>query len=115
MANDQIEAIEKEAEKSRVAIAFGDALIRLKNNKDFKDVVLKGYFEAEPIRLVHLKAEASMAAPDKQAAILSQIDAIGNFSAYLNAALHKAAQAERTLEDTEAALIEINEELAGAK
>lgn len=110
MANDQIEAIERDMAKAKPAIDFANALTRLKGNADFKTVVLKGYFEAEAIRLVHLKAEPHMQRPESQASVLSQIDAIGQFSGFLNAALAKAVMAQTTLDDGEAALVEIHEQ-----
>ena len=110
MDNDQVEAIEKQLQAARVVVEFGNALARLKSNRDFKEVVLKGYFETEAIRLVHLKASPHMQSAESQASIVSQMDAIGSFSAYLNAGLAKASMASRAMEDSEAALADINNE-----
>lgn len=63
---------------------LGNALERLFNNRDFKNIVLKGYLEQEAVRLVHLKAAPAMDSPAKQAAVVRDIDAIGAFSGYLN-------------------------------
>lgn len=112
MANDQIEAIEQSLVPARAEVDFGATLLRLKANKDFQAVVMHGYFEREAIRLVHLKAEAHMQSPESQASINTQIDAIGSFSAYLNAVLYKAANARREIEDGEQAIEEINHENA---
>ena len=73
MANDQIASIEQDITKAKGVIDFSNALVRLKGNRDFKEVVLTGYFETEAIRLVHLKAEPHMQAPDSQLSIVSQI------------------------------------------
>lgn len=108
MAQEQIAAIEQDIAKSRAVIDFAATLTRLKANKDFKELVLKGYFETEAVRLVHLKAEPHMQAPESQLSIVSQIDAIGSFSGYLNSVLAKAAMAARTLDDNEQALAEIH-------
>jgi hypothetical protein len=110
MAAEQIAAIERDIAKAKVAIDFGLVLERLKTNKDFKEVVLKGYFEQEAVRLVHLKAEPFMQSPDSQRSIVTQMDAIGSFSGYLNAGLSKAAMAKRTLEDAEVAMTDIYDE-----
>lgn len=112
MAQEQIAAIEQDIVKSKVVIDFANTLTRLKSSRDFKEVVMKGYFETEAIRLVHLKAEPHMQSPESQASIVSQIDAIGSFSGYLNTVLVKAAMAGRTLEDNEQALAEIHSESA---
>lgn len=115
MAAEQIEAIEIDISKAKTVIDFASALTRLKSNKDFKDVILKGYFETEAIRLVHLKASAHMQSVENQSGIVNQIDAIGLFSGYLNAVFVKAAMAERSLEDSEETLAEIYKEQADHK
>lgn len=112
MAQEDIAAIERDIAKAKVSIEFGHTLTRLKGNRDFKEVILQGYFEAEAIRLVHLKAEPYMQSAESQLSIVNQIDAIGSFSGYLNAALKKAAMAARSLDDNETALAEIHLEEA---
>lgn len=110
MANDQIEAIERDISKARTSVEFGNKLQRLRNNKDFKEVILNGYFEQEAVRLVHLKAVPYMQSPESQASIVKQMDAIGAFSGYMDAALSKAVMAAGAIEDGEAALVEITAE-----
>lgn len=112
MANEDIAPIERDIARAKTLIEFGNSLTRLKVNRDFKEVVLKGYFEAEAIRLVHLKAEPHMQSAESQMSIVNQIDAIGSFSGYLNAVLAKASMASRTLDDNETALAEIHLEEA---
>ena len=56
MSNTQIQGIERNITKSVAAIERGIALERLRVNKDFKSIVLDGYFKDEAVRLVHLKA-----------------------------------------------------------
>lgn len=82
-------------------VELGKALDRLSSNKDFIKVVKQGYFEQEAIRLVHLKADPSMTAADRQASIVSQIDAIGAFSAFLRKVQFEAGQAARNIETDE--------------
>lgn len=110
MANDQIEAIERDISKARTFVEFGNKLQRLRDNKDFKEVVMVGYFEKEAVRLVHLKADPNMQDPESQASIVKQIDAIGAFSGFMHAAMAKAAKAAGAIEDGEAALVEIANE-----
>lgn len=112
MANDQIEAIERDISKARTSVEFGKQLQRLRGNRDFKEVVLNGYFEKEAVRLVHLKAEPHMQDHESQASIVKQIDAIGAFSGFMNAALAKATRAAGAIDDGEAALVEIANEKA---
>lgn len=107
MANNQIGEIERDIRNAKDVIDFGAAALRLKANKDFKDVVLTGFFEKEAVRLVHLKGEPSMQTPDSQKSILTQIDAIASFSQYLNTVLAKARNAEAALAASEEVLSEL--------
>lgn len=115
MATDQIGEIERDIRNAKVVMDFGAAAQRLKTNKDFKDVVLSGYFEKEAIRLVHLKGDPSQQSPDAQKSILSQIDAIASFSGYLTAVLHSAKMAATSLASSEEELADLlNETATGA-
>lgn len=107
MRNETVQAIESNIKKAKELIELGNALQRLRLNKDFKSVVLTGYFEQEAIRLVHLKADSNMQSEDMQRAILTQMDAIGSLSQYFNAVLHKAGMASKSLETDEEVLAEI--------
>ncbi len=112
MVNSEIEAIERNIKQAKVNADFGAAVERLKGNRDFQKVVLSGYFEQEAIRLVHLKADPNMQAPEKQASLVSQMDAIGAFKAFLDTALFKAEIATNSIESSEATLAEIYAEEA---
>jgi small-conductance mechanosensitive channel len=80
----EIQQLEHEIQQSKKSVDLGNALERLLNNRDFKNIVLKGYLEQEAVRLVHLKASPAMDSPAKQASIVRDIDAIGAFSVFLN-------------------------------
>mgnify|MGYP000548386680 FL=1 len=99
MSTPEIEAIEKAIRNAKTILDTAGALDRLKKNKDFKDVVMKGYFREEAIRLVHLKANNSMQDPEAQKSILNQIDAIGHFCVYMDNTYKKAEQAAKIVED----------------
>jgi len=92
-----IDQIERSIRQSKEVSECGNAIKRLRNNTDFKTVILSGYFEKEAIRLVHLKADQNMQSPAIQQSIVSQIDAIGSLSQYLDVVLFKADLAEKTL------------------
>ncbi len=110
MADHRIEAIEHQISNAQVSIKFAEALERLKKNKDFKDTILKGYFEEEAIRLVHLKGAPDMQSDEAQKMIITQIDSIGSFRSYLDTAYFKAKMARKTIEDGEAELEAIHAE-----
>lgn len=103
MSNEEsVQAIEQSIKRAKAVIEFGKALERLRSNKDFKTVIMDGYFEKEAIRLVHLKAEPSMQKPESQQSIVSQIDAIGALHMFLNTAMFKADLAGKSIEADEA-------------
>ena len=69
---------------AKEAIELSNALQRLMDNKDFKKVVINGYFSKEAIRLVLLKGKPGYHSDVEQKNIIAKIDAIGNFSNYLD-------------------------------
>ena len=97
-----LQAIEKSIEQAKETAELGRALERLRSNRDFKQIVISGYFDAEAVRLVHLKADPGMQKAESQASILKQMDAIGSFSSYLSTILHQASLAEKAVEAGEA-------------
>lgn len=114
MSNDKaIKAIELNIQQAKRLIEFGTALDKLYSNRDFQLVITKGYFEQESIRLVQLKADPNMQSKDSQESIVKQIDAIGNLLQYFKLIAHRAALAEKAIEDDEETHAElVAEELA---
>jgi CHAT domain-containing protein len=97
MTQETVKAIEENIRQAKVIAGLGDSLERLRLNKDFKEVVLKGYFEQEAIRLVHLKADPGMQSPDIQKSIIAQMDAIGSVSQYFTTVFQKASIARKAI------------------
>lgn len=93
-----IQEIEESIQESKGVVEFAEALDRLQKNRDFKKVILDGYFREEAIRLVHLKADPAFQTPDRQQSILSQIDAIGALHQYFQTTRFLAAQAAKAIE-----------------
>jgi hypothetical protein len=107
MSNVELDAIEKNIQEAQAYVDAANALLKLKDNREFKKVIMKGYFEEEAVRLVHLKADSNMQTPDMQKSLDKQIEAIGSFSNYLNTVLYKAEMARKTIEAEEEAREEI--------
>lgn len=108
MSNEQIRAIEENIKEAKKIADFGTVLERLQANRDFKQVIIDGYFKEEAIRLVHLKAEPSCQTPDIQRSIIAQMDSIGNLSKYFQTVYFKADQARKAIgidEETHAELL----------
>ena len=103
----QVQAIERNILRAKEIVEFDKALQRLEDNRDFQKVIQEGYLKAEAIRLVHLKADPSMQTPERQASVITQIDAIGNLAAYFRTVGFNANIALKAVENDEATLEEI--------
>lgn len=97
MLIDTIQAIEANIKEARRIVDLGESLERLRSNRDFKKVIVEGYFEQEAIRLVHLKADPSMQSAESQKSIVSQMDAIGSLHQYFNTVYQKASLARKAI------------------
>lgn len=98
----QVQQIEQSIKDSQALVDLGDALQRLRNNRDFQKVIQKGYFEQEAIRLVHAKADPSTQSVESQKSILSQMDSIGNLASYFQTLAYRAEMARKAIQyDTE--------------
>ena len=92
------QAIEDEIRNAKAVVETRDALLRLKSNKDFQTIFMKGYLEKEAIRLVLLKSNSNVQADNIQKRIIADIDAIGSVYAYMNKVLSDGDQAEVYIE-----------------
>lgn len=101
MSDTTIETLNSSIERNKKIIALANALERLQKNRDFKEVISEGYFREEAIRLVHLKSDPSLKSPDKQAALLRDIDAIGALSEYFRTIRYNAGMAAQSIEADE--------------
>ena len=112
MSETAIQQIESNIRQAKKVVEFGDAIERLKSNRDFKKVIMEGYFQQEAIRLVHLKADSNMQGTEAQKAIVAQMDAIGTLSQYLQTQCTLASMAGRSIEADEQTREELlNEDL----
>lgn len=114
MNSSDIAALEASIKQNQQIIAYGDALSRLENNKDFKKIFLEGYFREEAIRLVGLLGDPYLGTPEKQASIIKQMEGISNLRSYLILLAQNAMKAKHVLSEEEEALEEIlNSDEAG--
>jgi hypothetical protein len=96
-ASDMIENIDISIEHAEKYVNKMNSVFNLSKNKDFIDVIEKGYFEEEASRLVLLKADPNLQKPDEQASILRSIDAIGHFRQYLGTVINIGRMMEKSL------------------
>ena len=110
--SNQLKEIEESIKAARKLVELGEALERLKSNKDFKTIVMEGYFEKEAIRLVQAKSNPGLQSADSQKSIITQIDSIGNLNLYFSTIAQQAAMARKGIEVDEAELEAIQAEEA---
>lgn len=66
MSTNQLKEIEDSIKSARKLVELGDTLERLKSNRDFRAIVLEGYFEKEAIRLVQAKSNPALQSAEMQ-------------------------------------------------
>ena len=105
MSDVTIEEIELTITQATNAKNRGISLRRLYDNKDFKEIILEGYFTDHACQLVELKAAPAMQNDKQQTDILKSIDGIGALQQHFNA-IYQQADIASTASD------QGNEELA---
>lgn len=110
MSEQQIHEIEINIEQAKSFVGMGESLEKLFRNRDFKKIVMDGYFKDEAIRLVHLKGDPSMQKPELQEAILRDIDAISALHSYFQALQQRADHARYAIEEGEKEIEELRSE-----
>lgn len=110
MSESAIRELELNIKEAQKIVDIGAALERLSNNRDFKKVIIDGYFENEAVRLVHLKADPSMQKPETQASIILQMDAIGALNQFFQTIYHQSRLASKAVEDDEQTRLELMQE-----
>lgn len=110
MSSIETKQIEAQIAAAKETADMATALDRLKSNRDFKKVILQGYFKDEAIRLVQVKGNPDVQHPSSQAAIIRDIDAIGSLFQFLNQIEREGNQAEKTIADGQREIEAITEE-----
>lgn len=100
-ATDILNNLELNIKAGTEAVDFGKALDRLFANRDFKRVVLEGYFKDEAVRLVHLFSDPAFQSVEKQQSIQQQMLAIGHLHQYFQVIKFHARQGEKSVAESE--------------
>lgn len=108
----EIKAIERNIEQAKGIQSLGKALERLSSNKDFKQIILQGYFKDEAVRLVHLKGDKNFESDEKQAILDKKIGAISQLVHFLNNIEDQADNAAQAIVDGESLAEVMRRELA---
>jgi len=102
MSNEEdLRNLEIGIEQAKKAVAKMDSINKLTNNKDFKDIILEGYFEKEASRLVLLRADPAMQTEQDQNNINNAITAIGHLRLYLMSVLQTGRAAANAIHEDE--------------
>lgn len=96
-----IETLELNIKAAKKTAELGKSLDRLSRNRDFKNLILEGYFEKEAIRLVTLKGDPNMQDDESQRSLIKQMDAIGGLRQYMSAVVQLSRMAEKALIEDE--------------
>lgn len=110
MSDSQINEIEVSIERAKEMIERSESLNWLLNNKQFNDVILKGYFEKEACRLVLSKAEPILQTDEHQRDIIKSIDGIGSLRSYFTTTFHSGDMARKSIADDRVTREELEKE-----
>jgi hypothetical protein len=110
MSQHDLDTIEISIEHAKKDVTMLRAMERLTSNRDFKKIMLEGYFEKEASRLVLLRSAPSLQSEEDQAAILKAIDAIGEVRQYFSRIMQLGHQMEKQIADLEETREEILQE-----
>jgi len=105
MTNEQdVQTIELNIEQAQATIGRMNVFLKLVDNQGFQEIIEKGYFESEAIRLVGAKASPTMADDDNQREIDRDIMAIGRLRQYFYAIVQQGRASEGAVKADEAEL-----------
>ncbi|WP_027854448.1 hypothetical protein [Marinobacterium litorale] len=96
-----IETIELNIKEAERMADLARSVKRLRSNRDFKKIIMEGYFENEPVRLVMLKSDPQFQSEERQQALLKEMDGIGSLRNYLQTILTMGNMAEKEIADSE--------------
>lgn len=112
--SDQIKEVEISIEEAKKSIELSKCLEKLKNNREFKKLILQDYFIDEAARAVAGKSNPQLQDEMSQREFDKLIIGIGNLQQYFNKVRFFGEQSQRSLEEHENTLVELNAEAIDA-
>lgn len=106
----EIQEIEINIETLEEAVARADTVRRLSENKDFQEIVEKGYFEEEAARMLLLRDDPNLPA-DKKQFLEADMYGPGAFKRYLSTIMTFGNIAANQIEDLKETMDEIHDEM----
>lgn len=110
MSSNEVREIELSKKEALETLELFKSLERLEKNKDFKRLIKDEYLNKEAVRLVHLKADHTSRSPERQSAVVREIDAIGSFASFLTTVAWRASMAQSALTECEETLDAMREQ-----
>jgi hypothetical protein len=107
MTENTLDQIEIELEEAKKKVKDMEAMDRLKQNKDFKDIFMEGYFKDAASHLVLLKALPEMQEEQHQVSIVKRMDAIGHLREHIRGIYQMGRAAKNSLNEMEETRVEI--------
>ena len=99
-----VQEIELNIETAKATIDRMDVFLRLVDNKDFKEIIEKGYFEDEAVRLVGALASPSLADDVSQSEMQKDMIGVGRLRQYFYAIVQQGRAAANAVKADEAEL-----------
>ena len=110
----QVHQVELSIQEAKKQIDRKNALVRLSNNKEYKEIFLDGYFKEFAIQQVMLKSEPAQQDAKNQEIIVKNIDGIGALRTHLQSIMALGYRSEEALRDDEITREELLAEEAAA-
>lgn len=98
---EDIQQIEVSIEQAKARLEERDKLNRLRDNQDFQDLIITGFFRDEASRLVLLKADPAVQGAEEQRQIEQGITGIGYLRQYFNTIYQMANMADSAIKADE--------------
>ena len=108
-----IEQVEVGMDQAKKGLKLAEALDRLHRNKDFKEVILKGFLEDESTRAVLLKSDPNCQTEQEQKEIDRVIISIGGLFCYFRTVFALGERYAQSLQDDEETREELLKEQLG--
>jgi len=108
----EVQQLEVSLEHAKGMVALKDAVLKLSSNREFKKVILDGYFKEEASRLALLSADHS--SKDHRPEIITAIQGISCLHNYLQTIVRMGEIAAREVADFEEELSDLRAEEATA-
>lgn len=110
----KVNEIEVSIDQANEIITLGDDIQKLLDNPIFKRVIVEGYFEKEPARLVGLLTDTSMDSDKDQKDLHNDMIAISGFRRWIVIKQQMARFAKAQVASSEQVLDDLRDETEGA-